>query len=76
MTNSSRHPNISEIGPLYVVMHDGTGGTHASVDSGNPFSTLQAARAARTRLGPILQQNYYIVKFRAEKISVRKARAK
>jgi hypothetical protein len=76
MTNSSRHPNVAEIGPLYVVMHDSHKGPLVSVDSRNPWHTLKAAREARSRLGSLRQQDYYIVKFRAEKISVRKRRAK
>jgi hypothetical protein len=57
---------------LYVVMHDTCEGAKASGDSGNPWHTLKAARAARARLGKLRQQNYYIAKYYPRDIWIRK----
>lgn len=66
----------ARIPPVYVIMHDGCDGAIASIDSGNPFHTLRGAKRARERLGALRQHDYYIVKFKAECISVRKAKAR
>lgn len=52
--------------PLYVVMYDGQDGPLHSYDTGNPWTTLKAARYAIKRVG-VASPNYYIVKFAPER---------